>query len=134
MSVITLKDEDVFSLYVSPDEQTTKGENPRPYWRGRYGTRGFTINDGKFVEDFEAGEVAQVTLEESSYLTENDDPANPGQKLRRDSAVLSGYATWKQIMNTSKNLIRKDLLRVQAMKEMNLNDADMASLQVALKG
>jgi hypothetical protein len=130
-----LKGNKIYAVTIDSTELMTKaganGSVPRQYWRGRYAGKGFIVTDPKFIEDWNAGNVAQIMLQESSYLTDQADPENPEQKLRRDAMTFSGYATRQQALGTARFEAEESLVKVKVLKDMQLTDEDVRLLQAA---
>jgi hypothetical protein len=143
MNTVKVEGIDVLSIGLDKTQQTiaTGPNQGSPYWRARYQGRGFIITDEQFLREFEAGNVAMVSLAESEYQVE--DPLNPGEKITRPSYNMVSYATYTQVTRIAEQQGKLDLgkkrfdiemqvLEKKALAELKLDDQQVGKLQDAI--
>jgi len=138
-----IKGADVVTLIsVDPAQQSIQtGPNAgQAYYRARHEGKGFIVNED-FFSAFKAGNIAEVSLVESSYQL--DDPMNPEQKITRDSWQLSSWATFDQVIAVTKNanklkMVTKEgeiamaKLEKEELGKLELTDENVSMLKEAL--
>lgn len=125
---IVLAGKQVYRLRVDLTALQTKGEKPRPYWRGKYNGIGLMIDDQAFVDAFAKGEVTEVTLAEGTR--ERDDTANPGSKVSVPTLTFGSYMTKTQDLSMSKHI--KEVAAIESPAQVELSDDLVAALQQRL--
>jgi hypothetical protein len=116
---------DVYTaIGVDPAQQLIKsGANEgQPYYRARYDGKGFTVTEA-FFEAWNAGEIVEVNLSESSYLVE--DAQNPGQMIPRQSWQLTAFGTVNQIEKVVANENKLRLLNAQTDVQIKKLEAEV---------
>lgn len=106
------------------------------YYIGRWGNRGFTVSQ-KFYEDFRNRNIAQLTIQESSYPVKD---VATGQEVMRDSATIMGYDTFDGQINlqdklgqlevavAKRSIVVKHAQKV-ALAELKITKADLELLE-----
>jgi hypothetical protein len=133
---------DVLQIGVDATAQTiSKGDNAgQTYYRARFEGKGFIINEA-FLNAFNAGEIAQLILQESDYQIE--DPLDPTQMITRPSWQVVSSATYQQVtmietqqgklaLGRKKLDVELQVLEKEALQKLELSAEKLAKLQEAL--
>jgi hypothetical protein len=128
--MITLTGREVYSKIVL-DSTERSDKNNNIYFIARYGKRGFTLRKDVF-DDFKAGNIVELNLEESSYDREDPETGNISSV---ESLNYAGHLTKQQGLNAIGYEVEVKKMLASALSPeaiINMSKAQVAELDALI--